>query len=65
LIRMCRRGQKKEFLTFTVLETETKTQEGMDKISAFLETEKMQWEKLSGLYMEEAPTMLGSKSASL
>ena len=44
------------------METTSKTQNMFDKISAFIETQDLQWEKLCGIRPDGAPTMLGSKA---
>ena len=49
---------KEEFLYCNVLKTTATTQDVMDSISEFFETEGLQWEKLCGVCADGAPVML-------
>ena len=53
---------KNEFLFCIFLKTTTKSEDVMEKIFAFFDTEGLQWNKLCGICTDGAPTMLGSRS---
>ncbi|XP_068246552.1 zinc finger BED domain-containing protein 5-like [Palaemon carinicauda] len=44
------------------LETTTKADDVMEKVSTFFQEEDLQWENMCGVYTDGAPAMLGSKS---
>ena len=53
---------KNEFLFCTSLKTTTKSEDVMEKISTFFDTEGLEWNKLCGICTNGAPAMLGSRS---
>ena len=53
---------KNEFLFCTSLKTITESEDVMEKISTFFDTEGLQWNKLCGICIDGAPAMLGSRS---
>ena len=53
---------KNEFLFCISLKTTTKSEDVMEKIFAFFDTEGLPWNKLCGICTDGAPTMLGSRS---
>ena len=52
---------KNKFL-FCTLKTTTKSEDVMEKLSTFFDTEGLQWNKLCGICTDNAPAMLGSRS---
>ena len=52
---------KKKFLFCKSLKTTTKSEDVMEKISTFFDTEGLQWNKLCGIWTDGAPAMLGSR----
>ena len=53
---------KNELLFCTSLKTTTKSEDVMEKISTFFDTEGLQWNKLCEICTDAAPAMLGSRS---
>ena len=53
---------KDEFLFCSALETTTKADDVMEKVSTFFKEEDLQWENVCGVCTDGAPAMLGSKS---
>ena len=53
---------KNEFLFCISLKTATKSEDVMEKISTFFDTEGLQWNKLCRTCTDGAPAMLGSRS---
>ncbi|XP_068234222.1 zinc finger BED domain-containing protein 5-like [Palaemon carinicauda] len=53
---------KDEFLFCSALETTTKADDVMEKVSTFFQEEDLQWENVCGVCTDGAPAMLGSKS---
>ncbi|XP_068219230.1 protein FAM200C-like [Palaemon carinicauda] len=53
---------KDEFLFCIELETTTKADDVMEKVSSFFQEEYLQWENVCGVCTDGAPAMLGSKS---
>ena len=54
-------GIKNEFLFCTSLKTSIKSEDVMEKIFTFFDTEGLQWNKLCAIRTDGAPTMLGSR----
>ena len=53
---------KAEFLFCSALETTTKADDVMEKVSTFFQDEDLQWENVGGVCTDGALAMLGSKS---
>lgn len=53
---------KEDFLFCAALDTTTKLEDIMEKISTFFEIERLRWENVCGICTNGAPAMLGSKS---
>ena len=51
-----------EFLFCSALETATKADGVMEKVSPFFQSEDLQWENVCGVCAARAPAVLGSKS---
>ena len=52
---------KNKFLFCTHLKTTTKSEDVMEKLLTFFDTEGLQWIKLCGICTDDAPAMLGSR----
>ncbi len=52
---------KEEYLLCTQLETTTKAEDVMEKLSSFFKANRIPWENCCGVYTDGAPAMLGSK----